>query len=119
MGFLPGGEPARAEPGRRTALDAQSRGVDRARPSRSRPPLVRRRGRERPLDERLHVLVGDAVLEAVAYDLCEVHAEFAREAAHRGTGVGAREGRIVDRCQIAAIGGRHTEEGAGRERTTA
>ena len=71
-----------------------------------------RRGRaaaEDVLDERLDVLVRDAALEAVAGDLGEVHAELAREPAHRGPGVRAREARLVDGREVLAVRGRHAQ----------
>ena len=47
--------------------------------------------REHLLDEGLHVVVRDAALEAGARDLREIHAQLARELAHRRAGVRARE----------------------------
>ena len=98
-----------ARPG--DALDARQRlGLDRTelreihrrhlRCSRRR----RRRGRgrraagQRALHERLDVIVGDAALEAAPGHARQVDAELARERAHRGTRVRAREARLVDRA---------------------
>ena len=78
-------------------------------------PAAPRRRLERTLDERLDVIVGDALLEPVTCDACEIHAELARELAHRRPGVCAREARLVDGRQITAVGGRHTELGSGSE----
>jgi hypothetical protein len=52
----------------------------------------------------------DALLEAVAGHLCQVHSELTREAAYRWTRVRAREARLIDRREIAAVRGRDAKE---------
>src|SRR4029077_10038806 len=89
-------------------VDARNRGQ--RRPCRVGATSATTTSGERPLDERLDVIVSDPALEALSRNLGEVHAELTRELAHRGAGVGARESRLVDGRQIAAIRGRNTQQ---------
>ena len=73
------------------------------------PRHTRGTRRERALDECFHVLVRDAPLETAPRDARQVNAQLARELAHRGSGVCARESRLVDRRQITAVGSRLAE----------
>ena len=70
------------------------------------------RRRQRALDEGLDVVVRDAALEAVPGHARQVDAELAREAPHRGTRVGAREARLVDRARRSARARGHGEPAA-------
>ena len=73
------------------------------------PRHTRGTRRERALDECFDVLVRDAALETAPRDARQVDAQLARELAHRGSGVCARESRLVDRRQITAEGSRLAE----------
>src|SRR6202035_2677591 len=84
-------------------VDHRNRGQRRPRRVGVTPATATTTTSECALHERLDVIVGDAVFETVSWNLSEIHAELARELAHRGSRVGARETRLVDGRQIAAI----------------
>ncbi len=83
---------------------AERREIDVVHARQGRPGRCRRR--QRLLDERFHVVVRDAALDAAAVDLREVDAELARKTAHRRAGMGARETAVHRR-------GRRRRRGVG------
>ena len=56
---------------------------------------------QNPFDVGLHVVLGDAALDAGSLDPAQIGAQLAREFAHRWAGVGLGEGLLVDRWHRA------------------
>ncbi len=90
------------DPRQRLQFDlAEFREIDLRRLRQRRRPRRRGLSREYRLDECLDVVVQDATLGTAAAHLCQVHAQFARELAHRRAGMGTRKTGFVDRRQYA------------------